>query len=199
MRMRSNARITNEGTKSRFMICRRSMYPTDVMKTSPHARPNVPITVANRPEFRVPDASAVGMTLLSTDPTTPSNACTEQNTSRYPAMYLLGPTASGIPSLYVSVSVLTKSVTSTSSAIPMAANDMSHIMRTLSSRYWDTHPMKMDMGMVRHPTMVPSVPTCWTAQPYLFLVTMDPALMTLSTVNILEKSRNMQMRTGNVI
>ena len=92
-------------------------------------------------------------------------------------MYLISPTASIIPLLYVSVFMITKSVTSTHSAIPMTTNDMSHIMRTQSFRYWDTHPMKIDMGMVKHPMMVPSVPTFCTAQPYLFLVTMYSCLI----------------------
>mmetsp|Transcript_18313 Transcript_18313/g.39555 ORF Transcript_18313/g.39555 Transcript_18313/m.39555 type:complete len:177 (+) Transcript_18313:1215-1745(+) len=168
------------------------------MNTSPHALPKVPTTVANNPEFKVPVAKAVGMTLLKTEPTTPSKACTEQNTSKYPAIYRLGPTASALPSLKVSVSVDTKSVTSTSSPIPKAANDISQIMSTLSSRYCEIHPMKIEIGMVRHPTIVPKVPTCCTAHPYLFLVTIDAALMTLSTVNILEKSRNMHILTGTV-
>merc|ERR1719203_1154333 len=110
MRIRSNTKMMNDGTKSRFMICRMSMNPTEVIKTSPHARPNVPMTVAKRPEFKVPVAKAVGMTLLNTDPTTPSNACTEQNTNKYPTIYLYGPTANACPSLYVSVSVDTMSV-----------------------------------------------------------------------------------------
>ena len=85
--------MRKDGMDNKFMICLRSMYPANVMNTSPTPRPSVPMSVARRPELRVPVANAVGITLLRTDPTTPSNACSEQKTITYPEIYLLGPTA----------------------------------------------------------------------------------------------------------
>ena len=59
----------------RFISCLMLMKPTMEMKLSPQARPNVSTNVARRPELNVPDANAVGMTLLRVDPITPSNVC----------------------------------------------------------------------------------------------------------------------------
>jgi hypothetical protein len=64
------------------------------MNKSPHVRPNVSTRVANKPELNVPDANAVGMTLLNVEPITPSKACMDKYDKKYPSIYRRGATAS---------------------------------------------------------------------------------------------------------
>jgi hypothetical protein len=65
-------KIANPGMNNKFISCRILMNPIKQINKSPHARPNVSTSVAKRPEFNVPDASAVGITLLKADPMMPS-------------------------------------------------------------------------------------------------------------------------------
>ena len=66
--------MAKPGMNNKFMSCRKLKNPAADMNKSPHVRPNVSTNVANKPELNVPDARAVGITLLRVDPITPSNA-----------------------------------------------------------------------------------------------------------------------------
>ena len=64
--------IRKPGMKRRFINCLKLITPTMKINMSPHARPKVSTRVAKRPEFKVPDANAVGITLLKAEPMIPS-------------------------------------------------------------------------------------------------------------------------------
>ena len=70
--------MVKPGMNNKFISWRKLKNPAADMNKSPQVRPNVSTNVANNPELNVPDANAVGMTLLSVDPITPSNACIDR-------------------------------------------------------------------------------------------------------------------------
>ena len=78
---------------SKFISCLRFMNPAMEIKISPQARPNVSTNVARRPELRVPEAKAVGITLLSADPMIPSKHWMGEYVKKYPITYRVGDTA----------------------------------------------------------------------------------------------------------
>ena len=72
--IRQVSKMEKPGINSRFINCRRLTKPAAEMNKSPQVRPNVSTSVARSPELNVPEARAVGITLLSVDPMTPSKA-----------------------------------------------------------------------------------------------------------------------------